>query len=250
MSLFLFEFEMKQTKLYEFAEIKVKVKFSHVEVGEFFKKYESKGKPNFRISVQERDLAVERRLAEQYHNHFAEWQFEELAIHRLFSARAAKEGVLLFHSSAVMVDGEAYLFAAPSGTGKSTHTRLWHKVYGDKVTIINDDKPFLRVKEGKCMVYGSPWNGKHQLDNNIKAPVKAICFLEQSAENSIRCIQASEAFPLLCRQTYFSDKRRVSEAILNSLRCVMKCPMYLLKCNISEEAARMSYHALHGESIE
>lgn len=241
---------MKRAQLYQFAEIKVKVKFSHEEVGKFFDKYKTDGTPEFTLRIKKRDLAFEQRLAEQNQEHFAEWQYEELAIHRLFSTHAAKQGVLLFHSSAVMVDGEAYLFAAPSGTGKSTHARLWRKVFGDKVTVINDDKPFLRVKDGRCWVYGSPWNGKHRLDNNIKAPIKAICFLEQSAENSIERLEAGEAFPLLCRQTYFSDKRKISEAILENLRCVMRYPMYLLRCNISEEAARLSYHTMREGNIE
>lgn len=242
---------MRRTKkLYKFAGIKVKIKYFRREVGEYFKKYETDGKAEFTVCAREHDLAFERCLAEQAGEHFTDWQYEELAIQREFSAKAVKFEVLLFHSSVVMVEGEAYVFAAPSGTGKSTHARLWRKVFGEKVTVINDDKPFFR-KEGEVWyAYGSPWNGKHRLDNNIKAPIKAICFLEQSAENEIHRIGTEEGFPRLCKQAYFPAKRSLCEQAIKLAGELARLPMYLMRCNISGEAAQMSYHAMRGESIE
>jgi serine kinase of HPr protein (carbohydrate metabolism regulator) len=101
---------------------------------------------------------------------------------------------LRIHASAVEVDGKAYLFSANSGTGKSTHTRLWREVFGDRAVMVNDDKPFLRMTEGAVMVYGSPWNGKHGLGCNLSVPLKAVCILERGEENRIEKISAKQAF--------------------------------------------------------
>ena len=83
------------------------------------------------------------------------------------------------------MDGAAYLFTAPSGTGKSTHTRLWREVFGDRVWMINDDKPMLRISENLVTAYGTPWNGKHHISRNASAPLKAIVQLNRGKENII-----------------------------------------------------------------
>ena len=63
------------------------------------------------------------------------------------------------HSSCIVYRGKAVLFLGASGTGKSTHTRLWlENIEGS--TLLNDDSPFVRVEDGKVWAYGSPWSGK------------------------------------------------------------------------------------------
>lgn len=243
---------MRFQATYRFAEINVKITYLNKETGRFLSKYERKERPVFKIKIRQKDIDWEERKerADGINYDNAKWLYEAMCIQRKFVVRALKSGVLLFHSSVVMVDGQAYVFAAPSGTGKSTHARLWRKMLGEKVTVINDDKPFFK-KEGEVwFAYGSPWNGKHGLDNNIKAPIKAICFLEQAAENEIHRIGADEAFPRLCKQIYFPEKRALCEKAVQLTGTLARLPMYLMKCNISEEAAALSYHSMKGERIE
>ena len=98
---------------------------------------------------------------------------EFLAVQRKITEKLIDFDVLLFHSSLMAVDGFGYAYSAPSGTGKSTHTAILRKVYGDRVQIVNDDKPFLRLKDGVVYAYGTPWAGKEHLENNIKVPLHA-----------------------------------------------------------------------------
>ena len=107
----------------------------------------------------------------------------------------------IFHSSAMMVDGNAYLFTAPSGTGKSSHAKLWRELLGDRAVMINDDKPIVRFVDGEFFVYGTPWNGKHKLGENCKAKIKAICALSQEKENLIRKATVPEMLPVILNQT-------------------------------------------------
>ena len=105
---------------------------------------------------------------------------------------------MLLHASAVVVDGYAYLFSAPCGTGKSTHTRLWLQAFGDRAFILNDDKPALRFEDGAWYAYGTPWSGKHDISANVRVPVAGICFLHQAKENTIRPFSGPKAiFSLL-----------------------------------------------------
>lgn len=92
------------------------------------------------------------------------------------------------HSSAVLFDGKVYLFSASSGVGKSTHTSKWKARFGDRVSIINDDKPSFRLINGKCYVYGTPFSGGTDLHINASGELGAIVFLERAEVNSIKKI--------------------------------------------------------------
>ena len=117
---------------------------------------------------------------------------ESLAIYRKICEKLLEENIILFHCSAIEIDGKALLFTAPSGTGKSTHTRLWREVFGDRVTMINDDKPLLFIPKNtngemsdNVKVYGTPYAGKDGLQTNTSASVSAIIVLHQAKENTI-----------------------------------------------------------------
>ena len=158
-----------------------------------------------------------------------------------------KYGGIMIHSSAVEVDGKAYLFSAPCGTGKSTHTKQWQKYFGaDQAIIINDDKPVLRRLEDGWYAYGTPFSGKTDENVNKKVKLQGICMLERG-ENRIRQIQPAEAIPLILQQTI----RPKNEKYLGKMMEIMdqllrEVPVYRMQCDISEEAVKMSYEAMKG----
>ena len=157
------------------------------------------------ISVNQSDIDAERfTCAESDGNmqRFSDSYYETLALHRKIVTSLLKRDILLFHGSAIEVKGEAYIFTARSGTGKTTHTRLWKKLCGDSVVIINGDKPLLRFEDDRISVCGTPWNGKEHYGTNKIVPLKAVCVPERNAENLIRRIDMTEALPFLFQQTY------------------------------------------------
>ena len=159
------------------------------------------------------------------------------------------ENTMLFHSSALMYRGQAVLFTAPSGTGKSTHTRLWRQVYGQQVTMINDDKPFVRLGRDGATVFGSPWQGKHNLGSNVQAPLKAICVIGRGLENRIQRISPRDAFPLLLQQVYRPEQPELLAAILSwTGRISEEIPVYRLTCNTEPEAAMVACRGIFGEN--
>ena len=156
----------------------------------------------------------------------------------------AFDGILL-HSSCIVVDGVAYAFSADSGTGKSTHTRLWLKRFGDRAHMLNDDKPAIRIIDGKVYACGTPWSGKHDISSPEIVPLGGICFLERSDANWIKPADTKKAVFGVFSQTV----RKLGPNAMNKLFDVLdelfqKVPIYELGCTISEEAVDVSYNAI------
>lgn len=155
----------------------------------------------------------------------------------------------MLHSSAVVYEDKAYLFSAPSGTGKSTHTSLWRKAFGEENTfILNDDKPVLRLLDGGVTVFGTPWSGKTDQNRNVGIPLQGICFIERSQENWIRPVETKTAIYKILNQTIRPDRRDGMTKLLDVLdRILQKTTVYEMGCNISVEAARLAYNGMNGK---
>lgn len=228
--------------VYKFAGIPVAVEYR----GKYFerksKDYLAEGEqPLFSISVTLQDLEYEQEHAEE-NMIFPQDYLEYIAIYRKFCEKVLEYGVVLCHGSVVEYNGNAYMFTAPSGTGKSTHARLWREHFGEGVVMINDDKPLLKFEEEGVYAYGTPWDGKHCLSTNKCAKLAGICFLHQADKNSIQEIGSEISIELIMNQIY---KPMDSRGALKMLDCVEilldKVPMYSMGCTISEEAAQMAY---------
>ena len=229
-----------------FADIPVQVCHQYSYLSNQCRDYVCDAAPEMEIEITEQVMCRERERAEIPGS--PEPYLESLAVYRMFCERAVHRRVLLFHSSAIAVDGQAYLFAAPSGTGKSTHTALWRRMLGDRVQVVNDDKPLLRVTENGVLAYGTPWDGKHHLSNRICVPVGGICFLSRGEQNTIHRVSPNEALPSLLEQTFRPEDAQGTAQMLNLLiELCMRVPLWSLACNISEEAAQLSYHTMRGD---
>lgn len=174
---------------------------------------------------------------------------ESLAIYRKICGYALQRDAFFMHGAVIEYQGKGYMFTAMSGTGKTTHIMQWKKAFGDEnVTVINGDKPIIRFVGGKAYAYGTPWNGKEHLGINGKVELSGICFLRRGAENSIRRITAEKAIPLLFSQIMITDSSDLAKQLELVDKLVEKVPLYLLECNISEEAARVSYEGMSNQS--
>ena len=222
-------------------------------VHDFCAKYKTSREPDFTVVLTNDDIVEERvrsiSSAQKEGIPYIESSdafLESLAAYRNIAERMIQYDIVLFHGSAVAVDGEAYIFAAKSGTGKSTHTALWRKYLGERAVMINDDKPLLHITASCVTVYGTPYNGKHRIGENISAPLKAICILERAEENTICEISKAEAYPMLMQQTY---RPRKAEDLAKVLPLVDRlgdiARLYRLGCNMDIDAARVAYEGMN-----
>lgn len=171
---------------------------------------------------------------------------EYFVMHLQIADKLLPFDVLLLHGSAICMDGEVYIFIAPSGTGKSTHTRLWREQFGDRCYMINDDKPLIRFEGDNVRVYGSPWCGKHNLGRNTSAPLKAIIQLTRGAENHIERVSKDKAFYSIMRQGYFpKGNTEKSKALSLQKKLAEKIAFYNLACNMEPDAAWTSWKGMN-----
>ncbi len=198
--------------------------------------------PQRSVVITAKDIAWEREHAQQDASYE---HLEQLALCRKVSSLLLDCDTLLFHGSCVAVDGKAYIFAAPSGVGKSTHAGLWRDMLGERVVMINDDKPFLKVRDDKVVAHGSPWTGEHHLGTNTHVPLKAICFLSRDTANHLRPLTAEEALPLLLNQVYCPDNDGAMKKVLPLLdKLTSLVELYALGCTREPEAARVAYEGM------
>ena len=158
--------------------------------------------------------------------------------------------MLLFHASAVSVDGQGFAFTAPSGTGKSTHAALWKWYFQDRLTYVNDDKPYLVFRGEEVFIAGSPWMGKHGYGENVTVPLRGIAFLSQAKENVLTALPPVDAYSELMKQVFFPPTKAGTEKVLALLeRAVTKVPCYHLTCTPDLSAVEVS-SAMMGEKEE
>lgn len=248
--------EEKTVFVVKIADVPIELRCRYAANKSFFADYLSDDEPIAAVEPKDEDLdrirtsfhaaaEAEGRVCRNYSRCF----LENNAIHDLIAEMLISQNVLLMHGSALCMDGEAYIFTAPSGTGKSTHTRLWREVFGDRVFMINDDKPMLRISEEHVIVYGTPWNGKHHLGRNCSAPLKAIVSLNRDSFNHIEPMQQWEGFQILLRQVYSARDADLMRRILDLEQQLLKnVRFYRLGCNMEKEAAIVAYNGINPRS--
>lgn len=224
------------------AGVNVGVCASFFSSQEYCKDYLTNDAADVEVVVSKDDVAVEAGASKVK---YSDEYYETLAICRKVAEALIAKGVLLVHGSAIEAGGKCYIFTGPSGIGKSTHASLWKKLLGDDATIINDDKPFVKISSKGCKVFGSPWSGEQNINTNTSAPLKAICFIEQNKTNEIRQIENRDAIELLMPQIYKpSDAFNVNKTLELTDMLMKNTDFYQLKCNTDISAAEISYKAL------
>ena len=225
------------------------VSASHDELRTFCKDYLTQAPASFQVVITPSDIAAEREKAcrkDAADVKYSDAYLETLALYRKIAERLIDRDTLLFHGSCISVDGEAYLFTAGSGTGKSTHTELWKKQFGSRAVIVNDDKPLLKLEKQGVTVYGTPWDGKHRRSTNMACPLKAICILTRSEENSIQRIDKKAALPMLIQQSYRpADPAALCKTLALTNRLSGSVALYKLCCNRESEAAQVAYEGMN-----
>lgn len=234
---------MSYTSTYKFADTVVRVSYETDYIEKQCREYLSDETPELEITVTESDVEFERSRADC--DGYQYGYLESLAFYRKFCSYIVNKNILLFHSSAIAVDGKAYLFAAPSGTGKSTHTRLWRETFGERAVTVNDDKPLIKVEDGRLTVYGTPWDGKHRLSSNIAVPVAGICFLTRGKTNTIERLAPMQALPEFLSQTFRPmEEDGVRKMLALAMKATAEIPMWRLACTISDEAVKVAYEGM------
>ena len=153
------------------------------------------------------------------------------------------------HTSVIQYKNRTVLFLGESGTGKSTHTRLWRE-HIEGAVLLNDDSPMLRIIDGKAWMFGSPWSGKTPCYKNESYPLAACVRLSQAPYNKIHRLSIPQGYAAIhpsCPPDFAYDDAlydHISETLSDVLSQV---PMYHLECLPNAEAAQLSCQTVLGE---
>ena len=236
----------------ELAGIPVKIQCRYPDNESFFRDYLTDREPLLTISPSEADLIRTQACFDRVDDakniprrRIDPAFLENNAIHSALAEALTEYGVILLHGSALSIDGQGVVFVASSGTGKSTHARLWRQMYGNRVFMINDDKPLIRITDGQAFIYGTPWNGKHGLSRNASAPLKAVVSLERDSSNHIGPMSRQDAYPLLIKHAYRTSNPLLMSRILDLEDRLLGAASFLrLGCNTDPEAALVAYNGI------
>ena len=220
----------------------------HPELHTFFEKYIVENETSeLSLSWSADEIKAEQTILDD--RKFPDSYLETLTALRKISEVFPQHNRFLIHGASISYGDKAYLFCAPSGTGKSTHIRLWRKFLGEKVGIVNGDKPFVSIDSEEPIIYGTPWAGKENWHRNCSFPLNGICFIKRGKQNTIRRLEPSECVSLLFKQIYL-PKDSLSAGLTLELadKLTKLVPLYLLECDMSEDAVRCSFETLTGET--
>ena len=155
-------------------------------------------------------------------------------------------GAIAIHSSVLVKDGGAVLCLGESGTGKSTHTRLWRENI-DGTSLLNDDSPIIRLVDGVPTAFGSPWSGKTPCYRNLSYPIRGFIRLSQAPYNKIHRLPILNAIGALlpsCPPAFAYDDM-LQDAICDTLSAMIsRVPVYHLECLPDAAAAQLSYNTI------
>ena len=199
--------------------------------------------PEYEITMTEEDLRNERSNSETGQVYVNE---EISALYRRIADLLVEDGIVVFHSSAISVNGGGFLITARSGVGKSTHAKLLSEYIKEDFKYINDDKPLLEIKDNSVTIYSSPWNGKERRGNNISAPLKAIIFLNRGETNTYRkVVDKNEIYINLLSQTYLPKQKDKREKALKLIDILLRnTNFYIINVNKDISAAQMTYERI------
>jgi len=204
------------------------------------------GPADIAVSVTEEE--IRREAARFPGTYYGDGYHEAVLAYKKISNALPAFDAFVMHSSVVAVDGQAYCFAAESGTGKSTHTRYWKEALGGRLTVINGDKPIYRFQGERLLACGTPWCGKEKWQTNTSAPLKAVCLLERAEENAVFPVNAFEVWGELAHHFHLPGGGQVDMVRLMELidRMVTTVPVYRLRCrnDISAAETAIAYFGL------
>lgn len=209
------------------------------------------GVPTFVMRCDERNVhfTMEYRDGQIFGTSLADADAMRFALWFAFNLFGSEVGAYGVHTSCVVYENQAVMFLGESGTGKSTHTRLWYNNF-DGAFLLNDDSPIVSTESGSPVVYGSPWSGKTPCYKTQSYPLKAIVRLAQAPENKMRRLSPLESITALFPSfpPAFAKVEELNGKMLDSVsEILMQVPVYKLDCLPNVEAAELSRKTIFGK---
>ena len=227
------------------AELGVALDNRYPDLEDFCRDYVTDEPAQMVLSVTPEEIEAER--ASQTYD-FEDGYLETVCIYRKLALEMLNHDVFILHASVIEVDGEGYAFLAPSGTGKTTQTRLWLEHFGSRARVVNGDKPLIRAQQDgdgwNFIAYGTPWNGKEGMGCNDSVRLKALFLLERAISPSCEIAPQEYSVDRIFRQMLMPQQAEQMNTLLTMADALIESlPIYVLRCNMKDESVVAAYEA-------
>lgn len=232
---------MAVSKTLLLAGVPIEYQFRYKETVSFYKEYFTNVAPVCKTCIGPEEDAL---VAQYYQIEERNYHAEIDIMTALLSDTLLPYNRVVFHSVAMLWNKKVWLFAAPSGTGKTTQYLLWKKLFPREVYILNGDKPFLSFDAAsEIRVWPSPWKGKEGFGIHLNAPLGGLILLKQAVQNQIRKATAGEAVDMIISQYISLMKTEADIKMLVSFteRILQDVPIYLLENKGDRDSAEMAH---------
>ena len=228
------------------AELNIGIDNKYKYIEHFASDYLTDAEPEFVVRAEDEEIEKEKSILDV---EFSPGYLESIVVYRKIAEVLPSYDAFVFHGAVLNMDGAAYVFTAKSGVGKTTHTRLWLKNFGDRVHYLNGDKPIIRFFDGVPYACGTPWQGKENYGTNELAPLRAIAFVRRGEKNSATLVTPDKVTTDLITQMYLP--RRDAATLVSTMkmanRLVGSLRLVELKVNMQDTAASIAHRVLSGE---
>lgn len=209
--------------------------------------YDGDRETDFFIKVTEEDIIAQKNASEE---NFEDDYLEYISVYRKIADEILNYDAFVMHGTVIKVNEKGIMFTAVSGIGKTTHMLLWLKLLGDKLTIINGDKPIIRFFDGVPYAYGTPWCGKENLNTNDRVILSDICLIERGEVDEATLATQLDVFSHFIKQIYRPSKTELINKTFDLAGKLFKYSnLRRFKCRKSISAAKTAYKAIFNEEI-
>ena len=218
--------------------VEIKNRYDHVRV--LAKDYLTESEHvDISVEATDEELSAEAEVSEFPHS---KGYLESIVVYRKIAERLPSFDAFVFHGAVLAMDGKAYAVTARSGVGKTTHIGIWQRVFGEKVHVLNGDKPIIRFIDGVPYACGTPWRGKENFGIPEMLPLSAIGFLERSVTPSAELCSVEDAQMRLVSQIYIpNDPVNALRALGLADRTLRSVRLAKLFADMSDSAAEVAY---------
>ena len=229
--------------LIKICDVVIEIKNKYDDVKSACADYITEGeKAAFSAEVTEDEILARHDIPENFGMGYA----EKIILYQKICDMLIDYDCFFMHGCVISADGHGYIFTAPSGTGKSTHARLWIEYFGsERVFVVNGDKPVIKKCGSEFFAYGTPWCGKEGLQKNTRVKLEKVCFLERCEKNSIEKMKPSDITRRVFDQIERPRSREKMQKLLGLLdEFYNSVQTYRLLCDVSFEAVKTAYNEL------
>ena len=231
------------------ADLTVDISCKHSLIESMCREYLTEEAPMFHIEASEEPQEKLRKYFLGFSRVFSDDYIESLTLYDSFCGKILAYDAAAFHAALIAFDGEGVAFSAPSGTGKTTHIKLWKQLYGDRVEIINGDKPIFTFRGGAMFASGMPWCGKEGWNLNKTVALRAVCFIDRAEKNSIEFMTDNgQKMHRIFEQLMMPDDEgsQMIQYLNFANKLINTVPFYLLRCNMDLSAAQTAHDGIFG----